>query len=74
MILRRDNVLVGQELEIMKPKDHHTAEKSSRSFRSTGVYLSVFIYFGAMIFQFIIGFSSPTKLWLLNQQNQCSSI
>lgn len=27
MILRRDNVLVGKELEIMKPKDHHTAEK-----------------------------------------------
>ncbi|ODS86009.1 MAG: hypothetical protein ABS44_14205 [Chryseobacterium sp. SCN 40-13] len=44
MILRRDNVLVGQELEIIKPKDHHTAEKSSRSFPPTGVYLSVFIY------------------------------
>ena len=44
MILRRDNVLVGQELEIMKPKDHHTVEKNSRSFPPTGVYLSVFIY------------------------------
>lgn len=43
MILRRDNVLVGQELEIMKRKDHHTTKKLPKLL-STGIYLSVFIY------------------------------
>lgn len=35
-------------------------------FRSTAVYLSVFycLFLVSMIFQFIVSFGSPTKLWL----------